>query len=157
MFIKSLNKFKTVYASTIIGLLSNAILDIPLIYLCHYIGIYPFYGAMIATICGGIISILIALRALKKEFDFRYKGILDILKKMILPLIVMGVVVFILEYYLKGVFTTRYSAIITCGICGVVGALIYALITFKNNLLYDVMGHEYIDNILSYSCVNKYL
>lgn len=146
--LQSLNKFKTVYTSTIIGLVTNAALDIPFIYLCHYIGIYPYYGAMMATICGGIVSLVIALKALKKDFDFKYKGILNILKKMILPLIIMGVVVFILEYYLKGIFTSRYSSIITCGICGVVGALIYAIITFKNNLLYDVMGKEYVDNIL---------
>ena len=76
------------------------------------------------------------------------KEILDILKKMIIPLIIMGVIVFVIEYYLKGIFNTRYTSIITCAICGIIGVIIYAVITYKNNLLYDVMGKDYVDNIL---------
>ncbi len=148
MVLQNLNKFKTVYISTFTGLIINALLDIPLILLCNKIGIYPYYGAIFATLIGTSVSIFISMRSLKKEMKFKYSGILTILKKLIIPLLAMSVVVFLIINYISGYFTSRLSLLIPCLICAAIGALIYGIITLKNGLLYEVLGEEYVNNIL---------
>ena len=146
--LQSLDKFKTIYISTFTGLLTNALLDIPLMILCDKIGIYPYYGAIISTMIGTSISLTISLRKLKKDMNFEYKELLNIIKKALLPLASMIVVVLILEHFIGPLFTTRITSIITCIICAVVGATIYGIISYKNNLLYNSLGEEYVDQIL---------
>lgn len=146
--LQSLDKFKTIYISTFTGLLTNALLDIPLMILCDKIGIYPYYGAIISTMIGTSISLTISLRKLKKDMNFEYKELLNIIKKALLPLASMIVVVLILEHFIGPLFTTRITSIITCIICAVVGAIIYGVISYKNNLLYNSLGEEYVDQIL---------
>lgn len=146
--LQSLDKFKTIYISTFTGLLTNALLDIPLMILCDKIGIYPYYGAIISTMIGTSISLTISLRKLKKDMNFEYKELLNIIKKALLPLASMIVVVLILEYFIGPLFTTRITSIITCIICAVVGAIIYGVISYKNKLLYNSLGEEYVNQIL---------
>lgn len=146
--LQSLDKFRTIYISSFTGLLTNALLDIPLMILCDKIGIYPYYGAIISTMIGTSISLTISLRKLKKDMNFEYKELLNIIKKALLPLASMIVVVLILEYFIGPLFTTRITSIITCIICAVVGATIYGIISYKNNLLYNSLGEEYVDQIL---------
>ena len=146
--LQSLDKFKTIYISSFTGLFTNALLDIPLMILCDKIGIYPYYGAIISTMIGTSISLTISLRKLKKDMNFEYKELLNIIKKALLPLTSMIVVVLILEYFIGPLFTTRITSIITCIICAVVGATIYGIISYKNNLLYNSLGEEYVDQIL---------
>ena len=50
-----------VYLSTITGFLANALLDVPLMHLLHYIGLPGYYGATLSTILGNVISILAIL------------------------------------------------------------------------------------------------
>ncbi len=146
--LQSLNKFKSMYLSTFTGLLINACLDIPLILLCNKIGIYPYYGAIISTLIGVCVSILISMSSLKKSMDFRYKDLFKVIVRSLYSVIIMGVVVYLIEFLLKSSFNTRITMLIPCVICGLVGAIIYFIITYKNNLLYDVLGKEYVDKIL---------
>ncbi|NLC48098.1 MAG: polysaccharide biosynthesis protein [Tenericutes bacterium] len=148
MVLQSLSKFKTVYFSTFTGLIINATLDIPLMILCDKLGIYPYYGVTFATMIGTTISLIISLSSLKKDLKFEYKGILSILKKMIIPMVIMCAIVFGLEMYLKDIFNTRITMLIASGICALVGASIFGIITYKNKLLYDVLGEEYVNKIL---------
>ena len=67
--LQSLDKFKTIYISTFTGLITNALLDIPLMILCDKIGIYPYYGAIISTMIGTSLSLTISLRKLKKDMS----------------------------------------------------------------------------------------
>jgi len=146
--LQSLNKYKVIYLSTISGLLVNALLDIPLMILCSKIGIYTYYGAIFATLIGSSLSVFISFRALKKSMNFEYSGILQIIKKELLPLICMVVIVFTLEYFLKDLFIGRMISLVPCLICAFIGMIVYGFISYKNGLLYDVLGQEYVDSIL---------
>lgn len=154
--LQSLNKYKVIYLSTISGLVVNAVLDIPLMILCSKIGIYTYYGAIFATLIGSSLSVFISFRALKKSMNFEYKGILQIIKKEMLALISMVIVVLLVQYFIKDVFVGgRLIMLIPCIICALVGAVVYGIITYKNGLLYDVLGQEYVDSILKKIRIKK--
>ena len=146
--LQSLNKYKVIYLSTIVGLATNAILDIPLMILCSKIGIYTYYGAIMATLIGSSLSVFISLRSLKKSMNFKYIGLLNIIKKELLPLLAMIVVVLTTQHFIKDLFTGRVIMIVPCIIYALLGAIVYGFISYKTGLLYDVLGNEYIDSIL---------
>lgn len=146
--LQSLNKFKIMYFSTFIGLITNAFLDIPLMFLCDKVGIYPYYGAIFATICGVVISLLLSLSKLKKEMQFRYKSLFNIIIKIVYPALIMGVIVYVTHYFVGGYFNTRLLSFIPCLICALIGALVYFVLVYKNGVLEFVFGNEYISNIL---------
>ena len=65
--LQSSNRFKLVYLNNIIGLLLNAMLDVPLMLLCHKIGIGAYYGAIFASSIGYITSIYISLHYIQND------------------------------------------------------------------------------------------
>ena len=145
--LQGFKKFKLIIISTIIGLVINAALDIPMILLLNKIHIRPYYGTLIATFIGGTISIFIALIYLKKNINFSYKVIRRNTKKMVLPLIVMTLVVCILNYIFKYQENRLYD-IIKCTVLGIIGMIIYFYIIYKNNGLYTIFGKEKTTKLL---------
>ena len=65
--LQSMNKFKAVYIAVIAGFVTNALLDVPLMYLFKFIGIQAFLGSIFATVIGYILSIFLNIYFLKKE------------------------------------------------------------------------------------------
>ncbi len=145
--IEGFKKFKLVIISTLIGLVTNTILDIPLILLFNKTGIRPYYGTMVATIIGATVSALIVLGYLKDHLGFNYKSIGKNIEKMIIPLLTMGIVVYLLSY-LIGYKDSRIFILIKSTLLGIIGALIYFGIMYKNNGLNLVFGKSQVDAIL---------
>lgn len=148
MALQAMNKFKTIYVSTIIGLITNALLDIPLILLFDKINIYPYYGAIVATIIGSTLTLLISLSKLKKDLNFKYKDILNTLKKILIPLIIMSLIILFTSEIFKEIFTLRITMIITTLISVIFASIIYILLTYKNKILIEVIGEEQLNKIL---------
>lgn len=145
--LQGFKKFKLIIISTVVGLVINTILDIPLILLLNKINIRPYYGTSIATLIGGAISMLIALIYLKKELGFSYKIIRRNIRKMIVPLFAMTVVVWVFNYLFKFQEVKVYS-FIKCFLLAIVGGAIYFWFIYKNNGLYTIFGKTKINNIL---------
>ncbi len=145
--LQSLKKFKLIYLNSIIGLASNALLDIPMILLLKKLSLDPYIGTILATCIGYTISITIVLKYLNKEFKFNYRDVLNVLKRLILPVIIILILLIISKHYI--VFNyTRLNSIISIMIHGIVGVVIYLFITYKNKSLTDVLGKEFVDKIL---------
>ena len=64
--LQSLNKFKAVYFTTLLGYIANAVLDVPFMLFFNWIGVEPFVGAIIASITGYTLSYGTALFIIKK-------------------------------------------------------------------------------------------
>lgn len=129
--LQGLYKTKLVYISVFLGLIINLILDIPLIYLFNNIGIYPYYGAITATVIGYAISLGIPLVALKKKEGFEYSATFKTMPKLVLSLIIMMTIAFLYRYFipLNGGF------ILTCiylFFAGILTMFPYLLINYKD-------------------------
>ena len=152
--LQSLNKFKAVYLSTIIGLIVNASLDIPLMLLFNKFGL-AYVGATIATIIGYSLSIVIALTLLKKEHGLKYGETFKTTLKTLIPLVFMILVVVLLKIFIpyidRKVYLVGYIAIIS-----IVGAITYLLISFKMGIINNVFGKEYINKILKKLTFGKF-
>lgn len=147
--LQSLNKFKTVYISSIIGFLINALLDVPLMYLSSLIGLEAFYGAILATILGYVFSYFYSLTSLKKSMNFSYKEVLKTIKDVLLPIVCMLISLIILNLFIKLPNSSLIKICLVLILYTIIGALVYLGISYKTGLLNDVFGKEYITRILN--------
>lgn len=148
MSLQGMNKFKVIYLNTILGFAVNAILDIPLMFLFNKLGIYPYYGAISATIIGFLVSYVVILISLRKSFHFNYNKVLITIKKVIIPTICMAVPLLLLNYILPSNMTGRLIQIPIVLAYGLIGVTIYLIMTYKNKVLEDTFGKQYIGNII---------
>ena len=146
--LQSMNKFKAVYLSVILGFVTNGILDVPMMYLCKYIGIESFIGSIIATCIGYFLSIGVSIYYLKKESKgLKFKSTINLTYKMLFAVIIMFMVLFTLNKVLPFDLMTRSGAIIITIINSIIGAIIYIFITYKLNVINEVFGKEFINKI----------
>jgi len=145
---QSLNKYKTVYISVIAGFASNAILDIPLILLFNKIGIPAYWGAIVATITGYLISIIIATHDLKKNHNMKFSSTYKMTSLIMIPTITMTFVLLIINKIFTFDTTTRSASLVMIAIEALLGATIYFVISYKLGLFDKILGQEYIDKIL---------
>lgn len=146
--LQSLNKFKTVYVSSIMGFLINALLDVPLMYLFNLMGLEAFYGAILATILGYVFSYIYSLTSLKKSMNFNYSETLDTIKKVFLPIISMFIVLLILNLFVELPTNGIMKMCLVLGLYTLLGAFVYLGISYKTGLLYEVFGKDYVDKLL---------
>ena len=146
--LQSLNKFKTVYITTLIGYLLNALLDVPFMLLAHHLGFEPFIGAVFASIIGYTFSVISALYILKKDHQLKYKETGKMLGKIIVPTVIMILVVLLLKLVIPLNLVSKTSCIIYVAIISVVGAIVYLFIAYKQGILTAVFGKEYLNKIV---------
>lgn len=146
--LQSMNKFKAVYLSVLLGFVTNGILDVPMMYLCKYIGIESFIGSIMATCVGYFLSIGVSIYYLKKESkDLKFKSTINLTYKILFAVIIMFMVLFTLNKVLPFDLYTRSGAMITTIINSIIGAIIYIFITYKLNVINEVFGKEFINKI----------
>ena len=141
--LQSLKKFKIIYINSITGLLCNILLDIPMILLLNKFGLPAYVGTIIATCIGYSISILIVVCYLKKNMNFKFKATFNIIKKIILPTILIIAVI----YILKKLVVFDYNMInsfVSLIFYGMLGSIIFILITYRNNALKSVFGENFL-------------
>ncbi len=146
--LQSLNKFKAVYLTTLLGYATNAILDIPLMLFSHALGLQPFIGAILASILGYLVSALSTLLILKKEHHLKYKETGKLLGKLIIPTLAMVLVVLAVQIVLPYDLYQKTSCIFYVAIITIIGAFVYLTICYKKGILEDVFGKEYLNRIV---------
>ena len=149
MILQGMKKFKMVYINTIIGIVINILLDIPMILLLNKLGFPPYLGSLFATMIGLFISELIVAISLRKEFKFKYRTIINTILKTLLGIIPMVAVIVLIKMFF---FTTLVNRILLIGelcLIGLVGVGIFLLISHFTGLLDEVLGKGFFNRILS--------
>ena len=153
--LQSMNKFKAVYFTTILGYATNAILDIPLMLLCHTMGLEPFIGACIASMLGYLVSVVTTLLYLKREHELKYQDTFKTLIKTIIPSLIMVLVVFALKAILKVNYEDKISCIIYITLISLSGAVSYLFIAYKQGLIDHVFGKDVLKKVLKKIKIKK--
>lgn len=138
--LQGINKYKLVIATVMIGLVTNAILDVPLMLLFDQMGMNVSYGAITAALIGYTLSIVTSLGILKKKYLFRFDQTFKRLPKYIIS---WGC--FILSIYLMRLFIPtnlhgRFIQIPILMVYGIVSFFIYIYINYKNGNIKSVFG-----------------
>lgn len=152
---QSLNKFKTVYLSVIVGFGANALLDIPLMFLMKKMGLPPYWGATFATIVGYLISMNIAKRDLYKNHEMSFVPTYKMILKIAVPTVVMILALLCFNHFVVFDVTRKLSAILMILTNAIIGGLIYLLISFKMGLFDEIFGRPYLNKLIKKLTFNK--
>ena len=79
--------------------------------------------------------------------DFNFSKTFDVLKRLILPVLLLIILLALSKSFINFEYN-RITSLISIMIHGVIGVLIYLVITYKNKSLKDVFGEEIINKIL---------
>ena len=146
--LQGLNKFKTVYLSTIVGFMTNGLLDIPLILLFNKFNIPAYLGAIVATMIGYGLSIFIALFTLNRQNKLNYMPTLKVLLKSLLPLLAMVIVVIITKKIVPYNVASKVSCVLYVAINSIIGGIVYLFISYKMGILESVFGKKFLNSII---------
>ncbi len=137
--LQGLNKYKIVYLSVVIGIVLNALLDVPLILLMNKLNIYPYYGAILSSIIGFSISNIIALSMAKKECHIDYKPTLKMLTKIALSVILLIGSALLLKFFVPYTYNNRIKGLFMTGIYFAIPLAIYLYSNYKNGIIVDLL------------------
>lgn len=142
--LQGLNKTKLIYTCVLFGLGINLILDAPLMILFNKIGIYPFYGAILATLIGYIISLIIPLVSLKKEFELDYSNTIRKLPKLFGVYLIM----IFLSLTSCAIINNVNSRLLLIGIISLIGIILIVLYyLFNKKEIEEILGKSIEDMI----------
>ena len=145
---QSINSYKVVYISVLLGFITNALLDVPFMYLMNKLNIAPYYGPTLASICGYTLSVLIVLIYLHRKESISIKPTISVFFKILLSTAAMGVVVYLLQYFVHCSLDNRLLIILYLLLYVSIGAITYLFIIYKLNLINTVFGKSGFKQIL---------
>jgi O-antigen/teichoic acid export membrane protein len=149
VILQALNKHKTVFISLTTGFIWNAIMNIPFMEFCYYLGIPAYLGAPIATITGHILSILIAIYSVKKEHNFSYKNSLRSIIQISIANILMATVILLLNNLIPIAQTSIINAMLVIIFYAIIGMIVYFTVTYKMNTMTNIFGTANINKIIN--------
>lgn len=148
MSMQSIGRGKTVCVVTLIGIVLNAALDLPLIYLFDRLDIPAYLGATAASIFGQAVTAGLLLNALKRSYGFRYMPVLRVLLRELLPMAVMTAAVMLLRWLWPVTDTRGILLVVQLALYAAAGGGIYLLLAYRTGAVTMVMGADVIRNVL---------
>ena len=141
--LQGLSKTKLIYISCGTGLITKTILDIPLIFLFNKLGIYPFYGAILATTIGYILSLIIPLYTLHHKYNFSYKETVKSIPKLILTIAILIAICLIIKPLIFNHVTSKFYMLLALGFIGLICLILYYLM--NKDLLNKLLGDRLLN------------
>lgn len=148
MSMQSIDMGKHVVIFTLVGIVVNACMDLPFIYLFNNIGIPAYLGATAASILGEAVTLTLLLVAFYKKHKLGFTPAFKILGKITVPILAMVVVLFILRIVWPEPDFTRGWLIPYLAVFGIVGAAVYGVLAYLFGAITDVMDKNTIKGIL---------
>lgn len=139
IILQSINKYKKVYLSLMLGILTKIIINVPMMVLFLELGLNAYWGASVSTMLGYVVSLIVCFVEFKKCFNLEYK---EIIKKILIGLIsaiIMYIVIKILRNFIIFDLNSRIISIIEIVIYTIIGILVYGIILHKTKVLNELL------------------
>lgn len=142
----TLKEYKVLIINLLVGLLINAVFDVPLMHLLHYIGLPAYYGATLSTILGNMTSVLIVFSFLKFKYGIHFRETIFCIFKIITSVAIMVSGLFLLKILIPFV-SNRLLSIGVVSIYSLVGLIIYYICIRKFGLIDKILGKDIFEKI----------
>ncbi len=143
-----LKEYKRVFICMLTGLLTNAILNIPLLYAFDHVGLPAYYGSTTATILGYGVCSYLALHYIGKKYKISYEDTIKRVLNIFLTTIAMVIILLGIRYLIPFTSTNRFINILYVLLFSAIGVSIYFAIMFKSKLIFDIFGKKNVENIM---------
>lgn len=145
---QALNNIKHALVGLLIYFFGKVILNVPMIYLLHYVGIEAYYGATVATLLSQLMGVIYLVYIFYTKYEVRYNNTITKGYKILLSLVIMMMSLSLLNIIYPIGALTRVEALFEIIIYTLVGATTYLGSGFITKLIYDIFGNNFINMIL---------
>ena len=145
--LQGINKYKLVIISVILGLFTNAILDVPLMLIFNKLGLNVSYGAITAALFGYSLSMIISLYTLRKKYNFSFKATINRLPHYIISWVIFIISILLLKLIIPTNLEGRLINIPVLAIYGIISFAIYIYINYINGNIKLVFGQGLINKV----------
>jgi len=139
----TLKEYKVMILNLLLGLVINAILDVPLMRFLHYMGLPAYYGATLSTILGNSASIIGVLIFLSRKYEINFKETFKVSLKILISVIIMTLGLNLIKLVIP-FSDSRLLSFIIVVVYSLIGTIIYLFALKKFNLINQVLGKELI-------------
>ncbi len=143
-----LKEYKHVFICLLTGLLTNALLNIPLLYAFDRMGFPAYYGSITSTILGYTACSFLALGHINKKYGINYSDTVKKVFNIVLITVVMMVALVGLKYLVPFTSTSRLVNIMYISLYTIIGLIIYFVFMFKTKIVYNIFGKNNVNRII---------
>lgn len=143
-----LKEYKKVFICLFLGLFTNAIFNIPLLYAFDSMGFPAYYGSTTSTILGYVVSCYIALSYLHKKYKINYEDSIKKIFNIILTTVFMAIMILIVKLVIPFNSDSRIINIIYVLLYTIIGSLTYFMIMFKTKMIYNIFGVNVVNKVI---------
>ena len=147
MILQILKEYKQVFICLVVGLATNALLNIPLLYLFDSLGLPAYYGSTTSTILGYTLCSIIALIFINRKYHITYGESIKRISNIILVSLAMVLTLCLVKYILPFTNTGRLFNLVYIVIYTIIGGIIYFGIMLKNKMVYNIFGTDVVDKV----------
>ena len=144
---QSIDKYKVVFISLIIEVLTKLILQYPLMILAYKLNIGAYCGNIAATLIATMSTVTISVIYMKKKMDISLRRSFITTLKITLASLIMYLALMLLNEFINVNVSGRTNAILTVSLYVVVGGAIYFALTYKN-IFKKIFGKEILDKLI---------
>ena len=144
-----LKEYKQVFICLLTGLLTNALLNIPLLYAFHNMGLPAYYGSTTSTILGYLACSYLAFRYIGKKYKISYEETIKRVINIFLITMIMVICLLIMKYIFPITTTSKILNMLYVLLFSGIGVVVYFTIMFKSKLVYDIFGRGNIEKVLN--------
>ncbi len=148
--LQSMNRGKTVCISTIIAILINIVLDLPLMYLFDFLNLPAYLGAILSSIISVVVLLAMLFTALNNIVHYSYRNALKPVVRLLVPLLSMTVVVIIVNcFWPVAPNIRRIRIFVHLLVEAAIGAGVYFAAGMATNSLTALMESSLVSRITS--------
>lgn len=144
MGMQSMDRGKAVCLFTVIGIVINTALDLPLIYLFNSIGLPAYLGATAASIIGQVVTVAMLLGLLHRQHRFTYLPALRVLGRTLIPTALTIAAVLLLRLVWPVIEERGLLQLVQLGAFALIGAVVYLPLAFKLGALDEIVSADAI-------------
>ncbi|MBE7003002.1 MAG: hypothetical protein E7425_01785, partial [Ruminococcaceae bacterium] len=156
---QSMQRGKAVIAATLAGIIVNAGMDLPLIYLFHRLGIPAYLGAAMSSIIGQTVNVAVLVFILKRDHGFSFRDTLTFLVRIAVPTAAMLVVVLLARLIWPVVSTRGVVLWVQLAVYAAIGCIVYFPLCGITKALMSLFGETGTERLMKkfriYNVYNK--
>lgn len=142
VIMQSLSRYKKMYLSLFLGFGFNALMNMPFMILFNKIGIPMYYGNLVATMIGYLISIVVCLIDLKKTFNINYKQTFKDFFLTLIGCILMSIVLTLFKNIIPITNSSRLISVVIAMVYAIIGCCVYFVFTYKLGMYNRILGFK---------------
>lgn len=142
-----LKYYKVVFISLLSGLILKSLLNVSLIHEFYNLGLPAYYGSILASILGYLLSFIICLVALNKKCGVNYEFTIKQMMNAICGTMLMVIGLFLLKFIVPISSSIRFLNIAIILVYAVVGIVIYFFYMYRTHSIDAVFGKEFLKKL----------